>query len=170
MYRKLGQTPYILHPLEAVAIVGSMTNDEDALCAAVLHDTVEDTSVTMEDILDNFGPETARIVAAETEDKRAELPPTETWTIRKTEFFEKLKNEDIKSKMVCLGDKLSNMHSFYRYWLKDGDAFWNNFNQKDPKKQAWYYSTAAELLSELKDYPAWQEYDRLVKIVFEKHL
>lgn len=170
MYRKLGKTPYILHPLEVVAIVGSMTNDEDVLAAAVLHDTVEDTPVTMDDILNNFGPEVTKIVAAETEDKRAELPPEDTWMVRKTEFFEKLKNEDIKAKMVCLGDKLSNMHSFYRSWLVEGDEFWNHFNQKDPKIQAWYYTTAAELLSELKDYPAWQEYDRLVKIIFAKHL
>lgn len=170
MYRKLGEIPYILHPIEAMAVVGSMTNDPDALAAAVLHDTVEDTYVTIEDIEYNFGYEVARIVREETEDKREDLPPADTWQIRKTEFFEKLEHADIKCKMVCLGDKLSNMHSFYRAWMKEGDAFWEHFNQKDPAKQAWYYSTAAKLLSDLKNYPAWQEYDRLVKIVFEKYL
>ncbi len=61
---------YVLHPLEVAVIVGSMTNDEEILAAAVLHDTVEDTSVTAQDILDNFGERVAELVAHETENKR----------------------------------------------------------------------------------------------------
>ncbi len=61
---------YILHPLEVAAIVGTMTNDLEILSAAVLHDTVEDTPVTAQDILDNFGERVAELVAHETENKR----------------------------------------------------------------------------------------------------
>ncbi len=61
---------YILHPLETAVIVGTMTNDLEVLAAAVLHDTVEDTPVTMDDIVNNFGKRVAGLVAHETEDKR----------------------------------------------------------------------------------------------------
>ena len=45
---------------------------------------------------------------------------------------------------------------------------WQSFNQKDPAQQEWYYSRIAELTSSLKDYPAWQEYNGLLNIVFGK--
>ena len=50
MVRKKDKTPYILHPLEAAVIVGSMTDDRDVISAAVLHDVVEDTEITIEEI------------------------------------------------------------------------------------------------------------------------
>ena len=48
--RRAKAFPYIIHPLEAMAIVATMSNDPELLAAAVLHDTVEDTNVTIEDI------------------------------------------------------------------------------------------------------------------------
>ena len=45
---------------------------------------------------------------------------------------------------------------------------WQSFNQKDPEKQKWYYSTIAEFTSALKEFAAWQEYNALLKIVFGK--
>ena len=50
MVRKKDKTPYILHPLEAAVIVGSMTDDRYVISASVLHDVVEDTNYTLEDI------------------------------------------------------------------------------------------------------------------------
>mgnify|MGYP002516549869 CR=1 FL=1 len=50
MVRKKDKTPYILHPLEAAVIVGTMTNNQDVISAAVLHDVVEDTGITIEEI------------------------------------------------------------------------------------------------------------------------
>ena len=54
-FRKDG-TMYILHPLETAAIVSTMTKDEDILAAAVLHDTVEDTNVTRDDVAEIVTP------------------------------------------------------------------------------------------------------------------
>ena len=75
MVRKKDKTPYILHPLEAAVIVGSMTDDRDVISAAVLHDVVEDTDITIEEIEERFGSRVRALVESETEDKRAELPP-----------------------------------------------------------------------------------------------
>ena len=169
MVRKKDKTPYILHPLEAAVIVGSMTDDRDVISAAVLHDVVEDTPITIEEIEANFGPRVRKLVESETEDKRADLPPENTWRIRKEESLEELANcGNVDVLMLWLGDKLANMRSFYRLWKTEGDSMWQAFNQKDVSQQKWYYCKIAELTSELKEHSAWQEYNELVKIVFGK--
>ena len=169
MYRKKSKTPYILHPMEAAVIAGTMTGDIEIITAALLHDTVEDTAVTLEEIKEIFGSRVAELVKSETEDKRADLPPDATWQVRKEESLEVLKNtDDLGVKILWLSDKLSNMRSFYREHKKCGDALWQDFNQKDPDKQFWYFDTIANLLSDLKEFEAWQEYRWLVNKVFNK--
>ena len=59
--------PYIVHPMEAVEIVATMTADQELLAAAALHDTVEDTDITIEQIRAEFGDRVASLVAAESE-------------------------------------------------------------------------------------------------------
>ena len=170
MVRKKNKTPYILHPLEAAVIVGTMTDNQDVISAAVLHDVVEDTGITIEEIEEKFGSRVRKLVESETEDKRADLPPENTWRIRKEESLEELANcGDTDVLMLWLGDKLSNMRSFYRIWRDEGEKMWQSFNQKDPDQQFWYYSTVAELTSPLRDFPAWQEYNELVKTVFGRN-
>ena len=78
-FRKGTDIPYILHPLEAAAIVGTMTADEAVIAGAVLHDAVEDTDATVEEIRERFGERVAALVAAESEDKRSDLPAASTW-------------------------------------------------------------------------------------------
>ena len=169
MARKKDKTPYILHPLEAAVIVGSMTEDRDVICAAVLHDVVEDTDITIEEIEENFGSRVRALVQSETEDKRAELPPESTWRIRKEESLEELANCGDRDVLILwLSDKLSNIRSFYRIWKTEGDSMWQSFNQKDPLQQKWYYTRSAELTSPLQEFTAWQEYNELLKFVFGK--
>lgn len=169
MYRKGDKTPYILHPMEAAVIAGTMTEDAEIIAAALLHDTVEDTAVTLEEIRGKFGSRVAEFVACETENKREDLPPDATWQIRKEESLEILRNtDDIGVKIMWLSDKLSNMRSFYRKYEKYGDALWQDFHQKDTDKQFWYYNTIADLLADLKEYEAWKEYRWLVNKVFSK--
>ena len=63
--RKGTKRPYIVHPVEVADIVSTMTQDEEIISAAVLHDTIEDTDVTYEDIKAEFGEKIAEIVAGE---------------------------------------------------------------------------------------------------------
>ena len=168
MRRKKEEIPYILHPLEVATIVSSMTSDERVLAAAVLHDTVEDTSTTIEEITQKFGKRVADLVSSETENKRKSLPPGETWKIRKAESLEVLKKtKDLDIKRIWLGDKLSNMRSYFRLKSSQGNGFWSSFNQSDPAQQEWYYRSVAELTSELNETSAWKEYNILLNIVFE---
>lgn len=160
---------YILHPLEDAVIVGTMTGDLEILAAAVLHDTVEDTEVTAQDILDNFGERVAELVAHETEDKRPEMPASDSWKIRKEESLAVLKDSSLDTKMLWLGDKLSNMRSLARDYDKIGEAVFDRFNEKNPKEQHWYHATILDYISELSDYPAYQEYQRLFNHVFNEY-
>ena len=160
-------TAYITHPLEDASIVGTMTNDPEVLAAAVLHDTVEDTSVTPQDILDNFGKRIAELVAHETENKRRGQKPSDTWKIRKQESLAVLKEAGVETKMLWLGDKLSNMRSLAREYDKEGVDVFKKFNENDPKEQFWYYSTVLEYIKELKDEPAYKEYEQLIHHIFD---
>ena len=169
MRRKKSDLPYILHPMEAAVIVGTMTDDQNVIAAAALHDVVEDTGVTIEEIEEKFGKRVKELVAAETEDKRAELPPADTWRIRKEESLAELKNTgDIAVLMVWLGDKLANMRSIYRDWKVEGDALWQRFNQKNVAEQAWYYRSIIDLTERLSHTSAWLEYKTLTELVFGK--
>ena len=169
MRRKKSDAPYILHPMEAAVIVGTMTEDQNLIAAAVLHDVVEDADIPLKEIEEKFGARVRELVQSETEDKRAELPPAATWRIRKEESLAVLKNtEDTGVLMVWLGDKLANMRSFYRDWKIEGDAIWKRFNQKDPGEQAWYYRSILKLTERLSDTSAWLEYKTLTELVFGK--
>ena len=169
MRRKKSSVPYILHPMEAAVIVGTMTDDQNLIAAAALHDVVEDAGITIEEIEERFGKRVRELVQSETEDKRDHLPPAETWRIRKEESLAVLKNtEDIGVLMVWLGDKLANMRSLYRDWKVEGDAMWQRFNQKDAREQAWYYHSIVTLTRRLSDTSAWIEYKTLTELVFGK--
>ena len=168
--RKMSTAPYIVHPLEVAAIVGTMTDDRDILAAAVLHDTVEDTDTTIEEIRENFGKRVYLLVSTETEDKREDRPPAETWELRKEETLLILRHtKEIGVKMMWLGDKLSNIRSFRREFEKRGHEVWQSLNQKDPAKQAWYYRTVAKYLVDLKDFAAYKEYLEHVNYIFKDY-
>ena len=94
MRRKKSEAPYILHPMEAAVIVGTMTDDQNLIAAAALHDVVEDANITIREIEEKFGNRVRELVESETEDKRADLPPESTWRIRKEESLAVLKNTE----------------------------------------------------------------------------
>lgn len=166
-YRKLAKTPYILHPLEVAAIISTVSDDLNLMAAGVLHDTVEDCNVDPKDIKKEFGSRVAALVASETEDKLSDRPPADTWMERKEESLLMLENTKEKDVLILwLGDKLSNMRSFYREYLKSGNEIWNSLNQKDPKMHEWYYRKIADLLIPLKDTAAYMEYAELVDKLF----
>lgn len=169
MRRKKSEAPYILHPMEAAVIVGTMTDDQNLIAAAALHDVVEDANITIDEIEEKFGKRVRELVESETEDKRADLPPESTWRIRKEESLAVLKNtEDIGVLMVWLGDKLANMRAIYRDFKAEGVSMWQRFNQKDPDEQAWYYRSIVKLTERLSDTSAWLEYKALTELVFGK--
>jgi len=165
-FRKSTDIPYILHPVEAASIVGTMTTDDEILAAAVLHDVVEDTNTTVEQVKELFGDRVAHLVASESENKRENLPAESTWKIRKEETLAHLKTAPLEVKMITLGDKLSNIRAIHRDYIALGDEMWNRFNQKDPKEHHWYYQSIADCMPELSHFESYKEYARLVHETF----
>ena len=160
--------PYIVHPMEATEIVATMTADQELLAAAMLHDTVEDTDVTVERLRAEFGERVAALVEAES-DKFAEgVSEEDSWHARKQAAIDRLARAPRDAKMVALGDKLSNMRAIARDYAVQGDALWNIFHAKDPKDHEWHYRGLAESLRELQDSFAFQEFERLINEVFGK--
>ena len=165
--RRKSEAPYILHPMEVGAIVGTMTDDQQIISAAILHDVVEDAGITIEEIGEKFGARVMELVASETENKREDLPPEETWRIRKEESLEKLRTtSDYGVVMLWIGDKLSNIRTIYRDYMVEGDEVWKKFHQSDVNVQAWYYRSIMKYTERLSNTLAWQEYKTIVEKIF----
>jgi len=160
--------PYIVHPMEAMEIVATITPDQELLAAAALHDTVEDTDVTIEQIRAEFGDRIASLVGAETDvviDGRSE---SDSWHDRKRAAIDRLSKASKDAKIVAMGDKLSNMRAIARDYAVQGDALWNLFHVNDPKDHEWHYRGLADALRELQDTFAFQEFEMLINQVFSK--
>ena len=159
--------PYIVHPMEAVEIVATMTPDQELLAAAALHDTVEDTDVTIEQIREEFGERIASLVASESDTFEDGVSEEESWHKRKKAAIERLANASHDAKIVALGDKLSNMRAIARDYSVKGDAFWDLFHAKDPKDHEWHYRGLADSLRELSGTFAFEEFESLINQVFK---
>ena len=159
--------PYIVHPLEAVEIVATMTRDQELLAAAALHDTVEDTDVTVEQISAEFGDRIASLVVSESDTMPTGMSEEDSWHTRKQAAIDRLANASHDAKIVALGDKLSNMRAIARDYAEQGDALWNLFHTSDPREHEWHYRGLAESLRELQDTFAYQEFEQLINQVFQ---
>ena len=154
--------PYIVHPMEAMAIASTMTADQEILAAAALHDVVEDTEMTLEDLRKEFGDRIARLV--DTESDRTD--PSLDWRARKEESLRRLKNASYEEKIVAMGDKLSNMRAIARDYSSLGEVFWDRFRIKEKSVHGWRYHALLDALSELSDTYAYQEFEFLVNRIF----
>ena len=162
--RKINNSPFILHPLEVANILSSMTDDMEIIAAGVLHDIVEDTDGTLDEIRKRFGERVAMLVDSETENDYPGEDRSATWLKRKEQSLEKLRsNTDIGVKMLWLADKLSNMRSLARGYGEYGEKLWDFLHQKDPANQLWYYKTVAEYVEmDLNKTGSYKEYvDRI---------
>lgn len=164
--RKGTGIPYFTHLITTLNYAMQLTQDREILAAAVLHDTVEDTQITLQDIEKEFGSRIAGFVEAETENKRTELPAHETWEIRKQENIKHLQMAPYEVKIIVLSDKTANAESMVREWRKNGDAMWEKFNQKDKRKHAWYYRSCQKAMSELNDTSVMEIYQAYLDELF----
>ena len=165
--------PYIVHPMEAVEIVATMTTDQELLAAAALHDTVEDTDVTVEQLRELFGERVAAIVHDESDQLNGALfnagetnDEATTWHDRKQAAIDRLAAASHDAKMVAMGDKLSNMRAIWRDYQIKGDELWQIFHVTDKASHEWHYRGLAKALSELSDTFAYREFVRLIDEVF----
>jgi (p)ppGpp synthase/HD superfamily hydrolase len=130
--RKGDGTPYIVHPF----IVASMLREQgcsiNAIIAGLLHDTVEDTNVSIHDIENEFSGDIAAIVAECTEPEKAML-----WEERKQHSIEVIKTASLDAKYVTCADKLHNLRSLIAAHEELGPEVWSRFS-RGYEGQKWY--------------------------------
>ena len=158
-FRKGTRRPYIVHPIEVADIVSTMTKDEEVICAAVLHDTIEDCGgITREVLKLRFGKRVAEIVAQESEDKSL------SWEERKGETIRRLNDAPTEVQMIALADKLSNMRDIDRDYPVLGEILWTRFRMQSKAALGWYYKGVRDVLREkFEGVEAYEEYCRLIE-------
>ena len=159
--RKTTSIPYVTHLFAVAALVGEHGGDEDQICAALLHDVLEDVDgVTAGDLELRFGSRVARLVVALSD---TVTRPKAPWKERKTRYLAQLRAEPAEIKLVSAADKLHNAISIRRDWRRIGDTVYERFSV--PKSDTlWYFREVTEalgdgwshlLLDELRDEVAW---------------
>ncbi|MBO7117265.1 MAG: bifunctional (p)ppGpp synthetase/guanosine-3',5'-bis(diphosphate) 3'-pyrophosphohydrolase [Bacteroidales bacterium] len=158
--------PYVIHLMEAAEIVATITPDQDLLAAAMLHDTVEDTDVTLEDLRREFGDRIASLVEAESDVRNQDESEEESWHRRKQEAIDRLSAAPLDAKIVALGDKLSNMRAIARDYAVQGDSLWKLFHVTEKSEHEWHYRGLARALGDLEVTNAYKEFVNLIELVF----
>ncbi|MEB3416917.1 bifunctional (p)ppGpp synthetase/guanosine-3',5'-bis(diphosphate) 3'-pyrophosphohydrolase [Alteriqipengyuania sp. WL0013] len=105
--------PYFSHPVEVAGLMTDLQLDQDTVMTALLHDTVEDTLATIDDIEAKFGPEVARLVDGVTKLSKIEQMPEDERAAENLRKFLLAMSEDIRVLLVKLGDRLHNMRTLH---------------------------------------------------------
>ncbi|MFS0674785.1 HD domain-containing protein [Ornithinibacillus sp. 179-J 7C1 HS] len=162
--RKNSNDDYITHPIRVAERLEKEGFSDELVCAAYLHDVVEDTIYEIEDIEKHFGKKVAEIVAAHTEDK------SKSWKERKTHTIETIKYADKEVKFLIIADKLDNLLGLEKDLTVNGHKVWDNFNA-GVEEQKWYNESICQNMYyglESHDIPPYfQEYEELVRRVFQ---
>lgn len=159
-FRKGSNIPYIVHPVDVMQILTANSLDDETIMAGILHDTIEDTNTTYEELKDMFGENVANMVAAESEDK------SKSWKERKQRTIDELPNKSKEVQCICCADKLSNIRTIYNDLGVIGDLVWKKFNA--PKEQIkWYYGSVIENLTLIKDYKMYKDLKNYFNLVFK---
>ena len=103
--------PYFSHPVEVAGLMTDLKLDQETIATALLHDTVEDTLATIEDIEKNFGRDVARLVDGVTKLSKIEQMPENERAAENLRKFLLAMSEDIRVLLVKLGDRLHNMRT-----------------------------------------------------------
>lgn len=132
-YRKGTQVPYLVHPLNAARMLLMAGCPEHVAAAAILHDVLEDTDATFDELAREFGPRIAELVANASEPDRLA-----TWEERKRHTIEFLAEADEETLLVAIADKIDNIRSIREDLSLRGDIAWTRF-KRGRDQQMWYY-------------------------------
>lgn len=144
-YRKGTNIPYISHLMNVMKILCENGCDKEIITAGILHDVLEDTSVTIEQVERLFGKRVATIVigASEPDHDRNGKDEKTSWRLRKQHTIEFVNREaTLEQLLVSCADKLDNAKAIRQDFVLKGEKLWERFNA--PKSdQQWYYTTLA---------------------------
>lgn len=141
--------PYIIHPLNVAYILAEMHADRDTLCAGLLHDTLEDTHITKEDISHDFNPEIAFLVDGVTKISKLNFSTKQDQNYANTRKIITSITNDVRIIIIKLADRLHNMRTLeYKTEFKQKE---NSLETMDIFVPLAYYIGAYRIKSELED-------------------
>lgn len=142
--------PYISHLFAVMLIVRDYTTDEDTLVAAILHDTIEDTDYTEDELKEDFGGPIAEIVLTVTEPKEAKGESL-NWMQKKKAYIKQIKKGEQKALMVCAADKIHNYRSVVEEYHDSPERFIQDFGPKFEERIEVHQAISNVLNSKLKN-------------------
>ncbi len=165
--RKASNTPYVTHLMAVAALaIDDAANDpvlvdmvEEIAIAALLHDVVEDTDATLEEVARRFGREVAEIVDGCSD---ADVQPKPPWSERKEASLVHLRSASIPTLCVALADKRHNATSILADLRSLGSSMWDRFNA-GPDQQKWLYQELALVFQERRPGEAADDLSRTVR-------
>lgn len=160
--RKVSQSPFILHPLAVGCILADAGEPEDTIIAGILHDTVEDTDVTLNDIKEIFNENIANLVAGCSENKEL------SWEQRKQQTIADLETASEAICIVTCADKIHNLQVSIDGVQQQGEAFFVHF-KRGYDEQKWYYGGIKDVLkTRIPDHPLFKIYSGIYDQVFKQ--
>lgn len=141
-FRKTNNTPYIAHLLSVAALVLENGGNEDQAIAALLHDSVEDQGVKLQEIATKFGQKIADLVEALTEFHSLPKPD---WHSRKQIYLKKMSNSSPEALLISLADKLHNARSLEQAINEHGESMWFDFFKSRKIETLWFYKELVQV-------------------------
>ncbi len=130
----------ITHPIAVAEILAKYGCDDEVICAGYLHDVVEDTKYTIQDIENNFGKTIAQLVQSASEPDKSL-----SWEVRKQHTINEIKTKPLQNKLVVAADKIHNISSLINLLKQNGLEVFNCF-KRGPAQQVWYFENVYESL------------------------
>lgn len=140
-FRKGSRVPYLVHPLNVAKILLDYGCSDDLAIAGLLHDTVEDTKITVGEIRAAFGETVARLVELATEPEKLW-----TWEKRKQHTLAIFDSGELPTLLLGIADKLDNIRSIRSDLDLYGEAAWRRFKQPRDR-QRWYYESLSRIFN-----------------------
>jgi (p)ppGpp synthase/HD superfamily hydrolase len=159
--RKGSDVPYVQHPVHVAILLLKHGFDDAVVTAGVLHDVVEDTSVTLDDVRAELGDRVAELVGAVSE-RKADAGGKRSWRTRKEEQLAMLATAPLDVVALKAADALHNTMTTLRDVTAGGDAAWARFNA--PKSdQLWIHRAVADgVRARMGDHPLARELEAAV--------
>lgn len=162
--RKMEDIDMIFHPFTVGMLLQRNNCEEDVVVAGILHDVVEDTPYTFDDIKNEFGEKVMNYVYDSSEpDKSLE------WEDRKKHTIEHIKKAPLGSKLIVACDKISNLEDLYEKIMKQGEEKSYSALKRGKKLQKWYYCSVYEscIEGEDKNHPIFKRYKEILNKLFD---
>ncbi len=157
--------PMIIHPISVGQLLESFGYDDNVVAAGYLHDVVEDTKFTIEDIEKYFGKDIANLVMGASEPDKSL-----SWEERKKHTIEETKKLPLRNKLVICADKINNLEDLFLKFEKSGQRDFSAFKRGE-ESQKWYYTSIYEslIVDEDRDLPIFKKLkDILDKVFYQK--